>query len=57
VYAVNIPLSETCITQPVYEKTFTSIPECLAFVDDFRYSLREQKDLFITGFCTKKDGI
>jgi len=47
-------LEEVCIAEPL-TKEFNGVPQCIAYVDNFKYTLREEKDLFITGFCTTKD--
>jgi|TARA_B100000035_G_C20581712_1_gene371402 hypothetical protein len=34
---------------------FDTVPQCLAYMDNFKYTLREEKDLFLTGFCSTKN--
>tara|TARA_A100001201_G_C4046539_1_gene188363 strand:+ start:446 stop:649 length:204 start_codon:yes stop_codon:yes gene_type:complete len=54
IQALHSPLEDTCILEPL-DITFKNVPECLAYVDNFAYTLRNNKDLFITGFCTNKN--
>lgn len=54
VQALHTPLHETCITEPLSQK-FKSVPECIAYVDNFKYTLRDEPDLYISGFCTTKN--
>lgn len=54
VQSLTSPLENTCTVEPLYQETFSTIPECLAYVDNFRYSIKNNKDLFVTGFCTQK---
>jgi len=54
VQSLTSPLEESCVAEPLYEH-FNSIPDCLAYVDNFRYSLRNNEDLYVTGFCTQKN--
>ena len=54
VQSLNSPLDKSCVLEPIYEP-FETVPDCLAYVDNFRYSLRNNKDLYISGFCTQKD--
>lgn len=56
VQALNTPLKDTCIAEPLYEP-FENIQSCLAYVDNFKYTLRTNTDLYITGFCTTKNAI
>jgi len=56
VQALSTPLNETCVTEPLYEP-FKSVPECIAYVDNFKYTLRNESDLYITGFCTTKNAL
>jgi hypothetical protein len=52
--SIYTPLEEVCIAEPLTQQ-FDTVPQCLAYVDNFKYTLKEEKDLFITGFCTTKD--
>jgi len=56
VQSLYSPLEEVCITEPLTE-SFDTVPQCLAYVDNFKYTLANEKDLFVTGFCTTKDNV
>jgi hypothetical protein len=56
VQSLYSPLEEVCIAEPL-SQPFDTVPQCLAYVDNFKYTLREEKDLFITGFCTTKSDV
>tara|TARA_R100000278_G_scaffold103108_2_gene79546 strand:+ start:1756 stop:1962 length:207 start_codon:yes stop_codon:yes gene_type:complete len=54
VQSLNSPLNEVCIAEPL-TVPFDTVPQCLAYMDNFKYTLREEKDLFLTGFCSTKN--
>ena len=54
VQSLYSPLKEVCIAEPLTQQ-FDTVPQCLAYVDNFKYTLREEKDLFLTGFCSTKN--
>jgi hypothetical protein len=56
VQSLYSPLEEVCVAEPLTEH-FNTVPQCIAYVDNFKYSLNEEKDLFITGFCTTKSDV
>ena len=56
VQSLYSPLEEVCIAEPLYQP-FDTVPQCVAYVDNFKYTLREEKDLYITGFCTTKSDV
>ena len=56
VQSLYSPLEEVCIAEPLYQ-AFDTVPQCVAYVDNFKYSFNEEKDLFITGFCTTKSNV
>jgi len=49
------PLDKSCIIIPMKE-TFETVPQCLSFVDYFRYEVQSaDPSTYITGFCTSKE--
>tara|TARA_R100000234_G_C4996511_1_gene178231 strand:+ start:741 stop:953 length:213 start_codon:yes stop_codon:yes gene_type:complete len=56
VQAVSSPLEDTCGDFPLYDRTFETIPECIAYIDNFARTVSSANtDLYVTGFCTTKD--
>ena len=53
VQSLTTSLEYTCVVEPL-EVEFDNVQQCLAHVDNFRYSIRENKDLYVSGFCTQK---
>jgi len=56
VQSLYSPLEETCITEPLPEK-FDTVPQCIAYVDNFKYTVRNETNLYVTGFCTTKENV
>lgn len=49
------PLEKSCVLIPMKE-TFETVPQCLSYVDYFRYQVQStDPDMFVTGFCTTKE--
>ena len=53
VQSLTTSLENTCVVEPL-EVEFDNVQQCLAHVDNFTYSIRENKDLYVSGFCTQK---
>ena len=56
VQSLTSPLNEVCVAEPL-SQPFNTVTQCVAYVDNFKYTLREEKDLYITGFCTTKSDV